>query len=937
MAKASKDNKPAKRAVEQYDHKEKKRLSEKLRLAALDRCGILDTPPDPHFDRITRLAAQFFGAPMAAISFVAHDRSWFKSTYGLQQLQLARSASFCSHTIGCPEALVIPDAAADPRFAGLALVAGHPRVRFYAGVPVFTAGGLAIGAVAVMDTRPRGPLSESEIGALRDFSALISRELNATSSAGAASHNAEDSSILSAIVQSAENAVTSVDLNNLILTWNPGAERLYGYSAAEVRGRPIYVIIPPDRLEEARDMIRKAQQGQPTLRCETVRICKDGTRRFVSLSMAAVKDADGKPVAVAAITHDITPLKLAEAARLEAEDRFNLAQEATGLGIWDASVGSGATCSEQWYRIYGLPPSETTMSYAQWLSTVHPEDRDRAQAYFENLLRGTGQGESEFRIIWPDGSVRWIVSKAKMHPNAAGETARVIGVNLDVTPLRQAEQARRESEQRHSDLFRTMSQAVFYLDGEGLIFSVNPADEKLFGVSIEEALGRRRSELHWRATREDGTPISSDEIPSMVALRTGSEVHDVVLRIWNARTDEPHWVSIDAIPRFRAGETKPSEVQVICHDLTAQVEAAARLRASEERSRLLIEHGMEVIAVIDAAATIQYVSPSVERIFGYPPDLLIGTNAMEYLHPDDWPAVEKPIHDILHAPPSAVVTLHIRLRHRDGEWRSVESAAANCLQVEGLRGIVVNFRDITERERYQEQLRISRDRLRQLAARIESAREEERARISREVHDEFGQMLSLLKLDFENLASLHRPTRAQARAAFDQRVTAIIRGIDLSMNTVRRIAAELRPAVFEDLGLAAALNWQLQEFESRTGIRCRRRGLSRNAGLAAEPSLAVFRIFQEILTNVIRHAHATTLAVTATTTPGWFTLRITDNGKGFDPKILSLSSSHSLGLLGMRERVGLYGGTVEWSAPPNGGTTVTVRIPADLSEMGIVT
>ena len=185
--------------------------------------------------------------------------------------------------------------------------------------------------------------------------------------------------------------------------------------------------------------------------------------------MAAVKDADGKPVAVAAIAHDITPLKLAEAARLETEDHLKLAQEAAGLGIWDWSVPSSSiTRSEQCCRIYGLPASQTTMSYAQWLSTVHPEDRDRVQAYHENLLRGTGQGEAEFRIIWPDGSVHWVVSKARMYLNAAGEAARVIGVNLDVTHLREAEQARRESEQRYSDLFRTMSQAVIYLDGEGL-------------------------------------------------------------------------------------------------------------------------------------------------------------------------------------------------------------------------------------------------------------------------------------------------------------------------------------------------------------------------------------------------------------------------------------------------------------------------------------
>jgi PAS domain S-box-containing protein len=520
--------------------------------------------------------------------------------------------------------------------------------------------------------------------------------------------------------------------------------------------------------------------------------------------------------------------------------------------------------------------------------------------------------------------------------DAAGEAARVIGVNLDVTPLRQAEQARRESEQRYSDLFRTMSQAVNYLDGEGLIISANPAADKLFGLSIEELRGRHASVLR-PATREDGTPIPWNEHPIIAALRTGSEVRGFVHRVWNTRTGEPRWVSVDATPRFKAGETKAFEVQVVCHDLTAQVEAAARLRASEERSRLLIEHGMEVIAVIDAAAAILYVSPSAERVFGYPPDLLIGTNATEYLHPDDWQAVQESIRGIMHAPPSVAVSLHLRVRNRDGEWRIAESTAANCLHVKGLRGIVVHLRDITERERYQQQLLISHDQLRQLAARIESAREEERARISREVHDEFGQMLSLLKLDFENLASLHRPTRAKTRADFDQRVAAIIRGIDLSMNTARRIAAELRPAVFEDLGLAAALNWQLQEFESRTGIRCRRQGLSRSTGLAAEPSLAVFRIFQEILTNVIRHAHATTLAVTVSTTPGWFTLRVTDNGKGFDPKIPSSSSSHSLGLLGMRERAGLYGGTIEWSAPPNGGTTVTVRMPAELSEMGIVT
>ena len=684
-------------------------LSERLRLAALDRCGILDTPPDSHFDRITRLAAQFFDAPMAAISFVTHDRCWFKSTYGLGVPQLARSASFCSHTIGSPEALVIPDATADASFAGLALVADHPHVRFYAGVPVFTTEGFAVGALAVMDTRPRGPLSESAMCTLHDFSALISRELSASPSAGAP-QDTGDSSILSAVVQSAEDAIITIDLNRVILTWNPGAERLYGYSAAEVRGHPIDVIIPPDLLEEAHLVCGKAQQGQPTLRREIVRLHKDGSRRFVSRSVFAITDAEGRPIGIGGIAHDITPLKLAEAARLEAEEHLNLAQEAAGLGIWDWSVpNSTITRSEQCCRIFGLPVTQTTTPYVHWLSIVHPEDRDRVQAYHANLLRGTRHGEAEFRIIWPDGSVHWVVSKARTYLNAAGEAAQVIGVNLDVTHLREAEHARRESEQRYSDLFRTMNQSVSYLDAKGSVLAANPAADRLFGLSIEETRGRHNADLQLRVMSEDGTPVSPSEFPAIVALRSGSEVHGVVQRVWNPQTGEPHWISTDAIPRFRAGEPKPYEVQVICHDLTPQVEAAARLRVAEERSRLLIEHGMEVIAVIDTAATILYVSPSVERVFGYPPDLLIGTNAAEHLHPDDQQAVQESLQSILHSPPSVAAALQIRLRNRDGEWRTVESAAANCLQVEGLRGIVANLRDITERQHYEEQLRISHD------------------------------------------------------------------------------------------------------------------------------------------------------------------------------------------------------------------------------------
>jgi len=196
--------------------------------------------------------------------------------------------------------------------------------------------------------------------------------MKGTSSASAALHNAVlpvvgDGrgawSILSAIVQSAEDAIVSTDLSGVIMSWNPGAERLCGYSAAEMLGRSIFLTVPPERLEEARDMIAKAEQGQLNLRRETVRIHKDGTRRFVSLSISAIKDANGKPVGIAGIAHDIAPLRLTEATRREAEDRLRLAQEAAGVGIWDWSVPSSGATSEQCFRTYGLPASETEKGF----------------------------------------------------------------------------------------------------------------------------------------------------------------------------------------------------------------------------------------------------------------------------------------------------------------------------------------------------------------------------------------------------------------------------------------------------------------------------------------------------------------------------------------------------------------------------------------------
>jgi signal transduction histidine kinase len=222
-------------------------------------------------------------------------------------------------------------------------------------------------------------------------------------------------------------------------------------------------------------------------------------------------------------------------------------------------------------------------------------------------------------------------------------------------------------------------------------------------------------------------------------------------------------------------------------------------------------------------------------------------------------------------------------------------------------------------KRAEQELRASSEELRNLAGRLLSVREEERASVAREIHDELGQSLTAVKIDLSWLA--RRLSRRNGQML--ERIRSTLQLADSIIQSVRRISTELRPSVL-DLGLAAAVEWQAQEFQSRTGIQCKVRLLTQEM---YEPSVstALFRILQETLTNVARHARATRVEVVKQKQRDGLVLRIRDNGRGFDPADPSLSKS--LGLLGMRERAAILGGKVIIASAPGKGTTVTAWIP----------
>ena len=234
--------------------------------------------------------------------------------------------------------------------------------------------------------------------------------------------------------------------------------------------------------------------------------------------------------------------------------------------------------------------------------------------------------------------------------------------------------------------------------------------------------------------------------------------------------------------------------------------------------------------------------------------------------------------------------------------------------------------ELAERSLTEQRLRTSEENMRALAGHLQSVREEERTHIARDIHDELGQALTGLKLD---LAQLVKQVGVEGKDALQERARLLSIAIDRIINSVRRISSGLRPEVLDEIGVSAAIEWQAREFQRRTGVRCHVAIAEGFVDPDKERSTALFRVFQELLTNVARHANATRVNVTLTDTPQ-IRLVLEDNGRGIRES--EHKNKRALGFLGMRERVQPFGGSLEVSGEEGKGTKVSVTIPLSVHQ-----
>jgi PAS domain S-box-containing protein len=360
-------------------------------------------------------------------------------------------------------------------------------------------------------------------------------------------------------------------------------------------------------------------------------------------------------------------------------------------------------------------------------------------------------------------------------------------------------------------------------------------------------------------------------------------------------------------------------LSIVARDISASKAADHAMRQSEERFRALSTAAPIGIFLADAAGLSTYYNSRWSAISGLSLQASLGFGWVDALHPEDR---TETISAWLQAVADGGEWTHEhRIALPDGTVRWVRTMASPIRVMDGVTGFAGTVEDITARQEADERLRESNQRLRALTAYSQQVLEEEQTRIAREIHDQLGQSLTALKMDTAWLARRFKGTPRDQEVDRLQQMGELI---DSTVQTVRRISTGLRPAVLDEFGLSAAIEWALGDFQKRTGITCGLHDEAPRDKLADGTSTAVFRILQEGLTNVARHAAASSVLVHLGLDHGWFVMTLQDNGRGMPD---GTGPGSSLGILGMHERAALVGGNVEVESAPGRGTRLRVSVP----------
>ncbi|MBI3138735.1 MAG: PAS domain S-box protein [Sphingobacteriales bacterium] len=688
---------------------------------------------------------------------------------------------------------------------------------------------------------------------------------------------------------------------------SPSYETVWGRKCRDLYHNPADFLLsvhPDDREELTR--IYEGLSGNKQVRIDYRINRPQGDTRWIAARINVITGPDGKQTEYG-YAEDVTEQRRAEAGLVESNARFQVVSKATSDIVWDWNLQTNELWwNDNYYSSLGYQKEKEIVGIDEWYNRIHPDERDRIRQNANQAIRGKNTvWRDEYRYLKPDGGYLHFLDRGFIIRNESGIAVRMIGSMTDMTPVYAAQRKIEESEMRLRTILDTDPECIKLIDRDGCFLDINKAGLLMLETDqMGEILGR--SVLPFIA---DKYKMKAEEtIRDAFGGKAGAVEYEMITLKQNKR-----WCEMNVVP-FRNTAGDVVSVLGVTRDITERKKAELAVRFSEEKYRTLVEQAADTIALYDEKGNILDTNTSSCRLLGYTREELAGMRLDQLLLPEE--IEENPVrYDVLSAGGSTVKIR--RMRRKDG---SVVVTEVRSQQLPDGRFLSV-VRDMTERIRAEEELKSSYKAIRNLTAHLQNIREEERANIAREIHDELGQQLTVLKMDIAWLNKRFQGVDEKVNL----RLKDLLIMLDETVQSVRRISSQLRPSLLDDLGLIAAMEWQLGEFEKRAGIKT---GLSAPQDEIPVPDTAktaLFRIFQESLTNVVRHSSAKKVSVELKEEQGQLVMTIKDDGKGFD--LTRVAEKKTLGILGMKERSEMMGGRYEIRSIPGEGTTVVVSVP----------
>ena len=489
---------------------------------------------------------------------------------------------------------------------------------------------------------------------------------------------------LAAIVDSCDDAIISKTLDGVITSCNRAAERLYGYSAPEVLGRSVSVLVPPDQPDEVPQILEQLRRGERIDHYETVRMRKDGTRIPICVTISPVRGPSGTVVGASVVAHDPSERKQAEEALRTNEERLKVGLRLANIAVFN---------QDRELRYTWMHNPQLGYTTDQVLGKTDAElllaaDAERITALKRHVLEAN-EGAREEVHITKDGRV--LVYDVALEPlrDATGAVIGLTGASFDITERTRAEEALRQSEQHFRSLIEGALDLVAILDADGTYGYVSPSHEQASGFRPEELVGENGLDF-----------LHPDDVPHMRQL-LAEVIRSHQLSAsgeFRFRHKDGSWHVVEGVFRDLLDDPVVGGILVNARDVTDRKRAEEAAQRRERRFRALIEQSQDLVSINDRDGTYLYVNPAHVAVCGFKPDERVGRNAFDLLHPDD---VQKLVPVLAEAIRTGVreATVEYRLRHKDGSWHAFEGLALNLLDDPDVAGILITGRDITERKR----------------------------------------------------------------------------------------------------------------------------------------------------------------------------------------------------------------------------------------------